>query len=336
MALLKPLFEIVPVMPTPQHVPVRGRRLPVEGEKARQPVLAPPPSPAVAEGIERTYWVQVLEYLQGGGGLSLMISGILHAILLALLAIPVFQILKQEQVITSVVQGDSGDGLAIGDPGGMELSLAQIEPPQGNPLQNLLIEGPAQTISMLPSLNPSDLPSAPASGKGGKGKGMGTGFGDGMGGTGGIRLIEPPNAIRAGSFSVWAWPIIGQDIKGRLLHGEAGSSPAVLQPYHIVIRLKVPEGKKNVNLADFSGRVMGSDSYVQKIPQDAWFYNGSGDLVRARTGRSIPVINGTAELLIRVPGAGTVAVKDTITVSTRLTDEEQKIELQFQDRQKIQ
>lgn len=268
--------------------------------------------------------------------MSLLISAALHGVLLALLAIPVFQILKQDHVITSIVQDPSNGGLTMGDPGGMEMALTRVEPVSGNPLQNLLIDAPATVPSMLPELNPSDLPSAPGvigkGGRGGKGKGMGTGIGDGIGGEGGIRIMEPPNAVRAGSFSVWAWPIIGQDVKGKVLHAEPGSSPAVLQPYHIVIRLKVPEGKKSVNLSDFSGRVVGSDAYTQKIPQDAWFYNAGGDLVRARTGRAIPVFEGTAELLIRVPGAGAAAVKDSITVATRLTDEEQQIELQFQDR----
>jgi len=323
-------------MSTPPPVPVRGRRLRVEARKEPIPRSIPiadvPPPP----GIERTYWVQAWEYLNGDGGLSLLISFTFHGILLALLAIPVFGILKQQEpIITSIVQGDAGDGLAMGAPGGMEMSLAQIAPPQGNPLENLLIEGPAQTVSMLPALNPSDLPTAPESGKsgrGGKGNGQGTGFGNGPGGEGGLRIIEPPNAVRAGSFSVWAWPIIGNDVKGNVLHGDAGSAPAVLQPYHIVIRLRVAEGRKTVSLSDFSGQVVGSDSYTQKIPQDAWFYNQKGDLVRARSGRAIPVVDGTAEILIRVPGAGTSAVKDSITVSTRLTDEVQKIELQFKER----
>jgi len=322
-------------MPKPPPVPARGRRPRVEAEKS----LPRPPMATVPAGggMVRTYWVRVWEYLNGGGGLCLTISFGLHAILLALLAIPVFRIMQQEQsAITSIVQGsDGGDGQGIGDPGGMELSLSQLHVPSSDPLKELLIDGPAMVPTMLPSIDPSDLPTAPQAnskgGRGGKGNGRGTGIGDGMGGEGGIRIIEPPNAIRAGNFSVWCWPIVS-DVKGKVIHADPGSSPAVLQPYHIVIRLKVPEGKRTVNLSDFSGQVVGSDKYTQKIPQDAWFYNAGGDLVRARTGRSIPVFEGTAELLIRVPGAGSSLVKDSITVSSRLTDEEQKVELQFQDR----
>lgn len=319
-------------------VPARGRRPSVKGEKPLAVLATAAESPRQNSWLERTEWVRFWEYMNGGGGISLLLSFFLHVILLALLAIPVFQILKQEQTITSVVQSFDDGGLAIGDPGGMELSLANVAPPSINPMQNLLIDPSSLAPTLLPSVNPSDLPMLPGDskggkgGKGGKGKGGGFGIGDGIGGEGGIRIMEPPNAVRAGNFSVWPWPIIGNDIKGKVIHGEPGSSPAVLQPYHIVIRLKVPEGRRSVNLSDFSGQVIGSDRYTQKIPQDSWYYNAQGDLVRGRTGRSIPVIDGTAELLIRVPGAGSAAVRDSITVSSRLTDEEQKIELQFQER----
>jgi hypothetical protein len=78
--------------------------------------------------------------------------------------------------------------------------------------------------------------------------------------------------------------------------------------------------------------VVGTDGYRQKIPEDAWYFNTRGELVRARTGRQLPVINGTAELLIRVPGAATALVKDSIKVYSRTLDEEQTIELVFQPR----
>ncbi|WP_437226982.1 hypothetical protein SH661x_000113 [Planctomicrobium sp. SH661] len=320
-------------MTNPPPVPVRGRRPRVETE--RVPVQ---PAASAENGVvtlERTPWVRAWEYANGEGGASFLISFLLHLVVLGALAIPVMQQLEREETITSVIQNGDQSQLAIGDPGGMELALARIEPSSGNTFQNLLIDSTSLAPTLLPNVNPSDLPSipgVPGGGKGGRGKGGGTGIGDGIGGEGGIRIMEPPNAVRAGNFSVWAWPIIkGVGNEGRVVHGPPGSAPASLQPYHIVIRLKVPEGRKSVRLADFSGQVKGTDGYVQKIPLDAWYFNAGGDLVRARTGRSIPVIDGTAELLIRVPGAQ-AEVRDQITVASRLTEEEQQIELQFQDR----
>lgn len=325
-------------MSKPSPVPARGARPIVDGKKIRRP--SPPPSqvaPTAEEALERSEWVRFWESMNGPGGMSFLFSFFVHAILLGLLAIPVFEALNHQPVISSIIAGDGGGGGMLGeDAGGMALTLPEMKSADdSNLLNDALLEQTNLVPSLLPNLDPLMIgapmsgSTSPTSGRGGVGQGGGTSSGDGAGGAGGIRIIEPPNAVRAGSFTVFALPIIGSNTTENVKHGPAGSSPAVSQPYHIVIRMKVPDGVKSVNLNDFSGRIDGTDSYTQKIPGDAWFYTPGGKLTRARSGRAIPVIEGTAELLIRVPGATIPLVRDTIKVACRLTKEEQEIQLEF-------
>lgn len=323
-------------MPKPSPVPAQGRRPLVEGKKLNSRPT-PPTVPTPEETLEWNEWVKFWESMNGPGGMSLLFSVFVHSILLGLLAIPVFQVLNQRPNITNIISGDGGGGGMLGEEaGGMALSLPAMQSADdSNLLKDALLEQTKLTPSLLPDLDPLTIPglqngpSSPPKGRGGVGQGGGTSSGDGPGGAGGIRIIEPPNAVRAGNFTVFAMPIIGSSTTGNVKHGPPGSSPAVSQPYHIVIRMKVPEGVTSVNLNDFSGRIDGTDSYTQKIPGDAWYYTPSGKLTRARAGRSIPVIEGTAELLIRVPGATIPLVRDTIKVACRLTNEEQEIQLEF-------
>jgi hypothetical protein len=160
--------------------------------------------------------------------------------------------------------------------------------------------------------------------------------GQGNGGGGdklaGLRIAEPQNAVRVGSFSVWSWPIIGKDLKKGELFGEPGAPPKVGQEYHIVIRIHTPPDQKRLPISDLSGEVVGTDGYHQRIPDDAYYYDLGGDLVRAQKSASAPVIRGIAEILIRVPAAHRPAVKDTIKVHSKVLKEDQKIELVFQSR----
>jgi hypothetical protein len=274
---------------------------------------------------ERTFWLQFWERMNGEEGAAYGLSVVVHILLIALLAIPVFRAVQEREEFTTIVQAATDEQVVIDPSFDTEVALANpIETAAGgNELQTNLLDTMNSAAMSLPEINPGDLPSLP--GKEGK-----PGFGGE--GTSGIRIAEPRNAVRAGNFSVWPWPITGSDVRGQIAHGLPGEAPKVFQDYHIVIRLRVPKGRRTVNLSDFSGEVVGTDQYYQKIPQDAWFFNASGDLIRARTGRSLPVIDGTAELLIRVPGASTPAIQDSITVYSRLLDEEQKIQLTFRDR----
>jgi hypothetical protein len=276
--------------------------------------------------------------MNGRDGAAYLGSFLVHLLLLAALAIPVIRGLQEPELPTTILIGDQdsdaeSDTGIIGASIGTSLDLAPLQPPPNEEARQDNLQSLTHIEMGSTDIDPEQVSalrsqSAASNGTGSDNSGKGR-TGNNGSGLSGVRTAEPANVIRAGSFSVWAWPIIGKDIQGNILHAAPGSSPKVFQDYHIVIRLKVPHDRKTVRLGDFGGEVVGTDQYRQKIPQDAWFFNLNGDLIGARTGRHIPVIDGTAELLIRVPGAGTARVRDTITVTSRLVDEEQTIELVF-------
>ncbi|WP_437192606.1 hypothetical protein [Planctomicrobium sp. SH527] len=318
--------------------PSSGSKIRTEPVAAANAVSTPEVDDAPVSFLEQFHLKEIWERLNGRDGASFTFSVVLHLILISLLAIPVIQELRREEELTTVIfegEGDLPEG-AIGESIGAGIELSDLAPAEEvtPDTQAQIQEGLTAITSMnAMDVNPdliAGLKSGSANVAGGGGSG-GPAGGGGLNGTGGFgRVAEPMNAIKAGNFSVWAWPISGKDIKGQILHGEPGSAPRVFQDYHIVIRLRVPPGRSLVSLKDFSGEIRGTDNYFQKIPDDAWYFNAGGNLIRARAGRGIPVVDGTAELLIRVPPAGRPLVRDTITVESRLTEETQKIELTFQ------
>lgn len=309
-------------MRTPPPVPVTTRRLRVE-QGGIPAVEGRTSAQADPFQHEQGFWLRFWEQLNGPEGASYALSFVLHVILLALFAIPVYRSLTDKETFTTVVQNNVEDQVVIDQPVNTEAALVLPDNRGGDELKTQLLDPLSSEMAQVPDVDPAEFPSLP----GEEGK-----AGHSVAGGNGVRIAEPKNAIRAGSFSAWPWPVIGKDVRGRILHGEPGSAPKVLQDYDIVIRLKVPDGRKTVNLADFSGEIIGTDHYQQKIPQDAYYFNGRGDLVRGRTGRSIPVIDGTAELLIRVPGAGSPNIRDKIKVYSRILDETQTFELVFRAR----
>ncbi|HWL10096.1 MAG TPA: hypothetical protein VNQ76_16945 [Planctomicrobium sp.] len=319
-------------------------------ETSRPPIPAagkrPPPVPRTpstetvdtsdsdSSGFDlNSYWVRSWESLNGEAGAGYLLSAVIHLVLLGALAIPVIREMQKPEMVVTIITGDDmkSDQGIIGDSLNTGLDLALPEPSPGTDMgaPDLVQMSPGTLSSM--DVNPENFEGLKSSPGGAAASNIGAGGGKkGTGGAGtSIRVAEPTNAIRAGSFSVWPWPIIGKDVKGKIEHAEPGSSPKVFQDYHIVIRFRVPDDRKRIPLNDFSGQVVGTDKYFQKIPQDAWYFNANGELVRARTGQSIPVFDGVAELLIRVPPASRALVRDTITVASRTLKEEQTIELVF-------
>ncbi|WP_437186232.1 hypothetical protein SH668x_003379 [Planctomicrobium sp. SH668] len=268
------------------------------------------------------------------GGTSFLISLFLHIVGLGLLSIPVMKIIAREKELSTVlvnVGGDGGgDGVEIGQPIGIDLSPPSSQSSSDSFHDIPLLDSSAMSLPLPPdSLSSGIMKSAGASG-GASGEG-GEGGTSGALGTG-FRLEEPANSVKAGSFSVWSWPIIDPIVNKisnkSLKHGVPGSNPKTRQNYHVVIRMKVPADKKVVRVSDFSGTIEGSDRYKQKIPRDAYVYNDKGELKRATPGNVIPIVEGTVELLILVPGADK-AIRDEIIVKSHVTGEEQKIVLEF-------
>ncbi|MCA8996243.1 MAG: hypothetical protein KDA80_04640 [Planctomycetaceae bacterium] len=292
-----------------------------------------PPPPGVSEQLgEATpnwkrptlpWWRDFWNRLNGDEGAGFAMSFVVHLVLLGLMTIPVYRTFDEGVTYTTVVQQNDEENVQLDGPLDTLVDMPQPSSGAAADLQSRILDLDSARTDYIPDLKIADTTSA--DGDGGR-------EGSGDDGLSGLRTAAPENAIHKGSFSVWPWPIVGNLLRGGVLHAEPGASPKVRQNYHIVIRIRVPEGTRSVSLRDFSGSVEGTDSYHQKIPEDAFYYNTRGQLVRASIERRIPVIDGTAELLIRVPGASLPSIRDTIVVKSDLLGEEQKIELQFEAR----
>ena len=287
------------------------------------PDLPPLVEPVLNQSDEEsTVWDSLTSEFRGSQGMGYAISFLIHLFVLALLAIPIVRHLQNDDGFTTIIENASDEDVRFDSL--VDLSSSDEAPPEG--IDDLLAEvfDPlAQDQRLIPDLS-IDRKSRTESDSNEDGE---TGEG------GGSRIAEPENAIKVGSFSVWYWPIEGTEpLTGEIKHGIPGAAPRVGQKYSIVIRFKVPGNKQFVRLNEYSGSVVGTDGYTQKIPEDAYFYRVSGDLVKARPSHRIPVIDGTAEILIRVPGALYANVKDSIRVHSRTLDEEQTVELTFKAR----
>ena len=302
--------------------PVVKRRLDVnKGRGPRQGRFRPKAFEVLPE--EKTFWQKTVDQFNGNEGAGYAISFVVHVILLILLMIPVFNSLQGEEGFTTLVDNPVQDEVLFDAP--LDTLVASPEASSSEEKYETKLFDPTSNYERaIPQLNVSTDTSV-------KSEGNGTGA-DGT--IGGGRTAEPKNAIKVGSFSVWPWPILSGRVpgKGKIRHGIPGEFPKVRQSYHIVIRIKVPENKKFVRLSDYSGSVVGTDGYTKEIPDDASYFRASGQLVKARPNSRMPVIDGTAEILIFVPGAGFKDVRDTIKVYSRILDEEQTIELVFQAR----
>lgn len=235
------------------------------------------------------------------------------------MAIPIVPRLVEDNSFTTLVENATDEDVPLSAPIDT-LSIEPEAPAAANQFASQLLDPFSQDRRLVPVLDTANNHSEDSNAED-----------DGVGNAGeGSRIPEPENAVKVGNFSVWNWPINGSMIGPDIQHGVPGEAPKVGQHYSIVIRVKVPEDRTYVRLAEFSGSVIGTDGYEQKIPDDAWYYRRSGELVKARYTHRIPVIDGTAEIMIRVPGALRRAVKDTIHVRSRTIDEEETIELVFQ------
>lgn len=147
------------------------------------------------------------------------------------------------------------------------------------------------------------------------------------------------NAVTRGSFTAWTVP----------------EKPKPRQPYYVLIEIRVPKKfGKRYKADDLSGSIRGNDStvnakykdYEQEIPWDRKLPLLGGPTYRRHTFRIdarknwiwlnprarhkiVPVVNGTAKIAIKVPGAAVQRVKDTINIRSKLLNEKQKLEIVF-------
>lgn len=255
---------------------------------------------------------RIMQWLRTAAAAGYAMSLMLHLLLLLGMALWFFPQIKESMSITTVVESDveeiqtfdSLDDVQLDSPAGAE----EILKPQ---LTEIV---PDADLNLMETQLLQDITAADAKGDGGT-SGVGSG---------GFRLLEPKNAVKAGSFTAWTIPIA--QVPGEKT--TAGESPRPGQDYHIVIQVSVPTNRDSYLINDLSGRVIGTDGYVQIIPAQAYFQNDQGRMIHAKLGRRVPIVDGVVQIIIRVPGAEAL-VKDTININSRMLKERQTLDLVF-------
>jgi hypothetical protein len=115
----------------------------------------------------------------------------------------------------------------------------------------------------------------------------------------------PEKAVTVGSFTVWTVP----------------SDPKPFHDYYVYIQVKVPSSVATITQDDLSGRLVGTDSYVQQIGRAA---DGTDD----QWAQEFKAKGKKAILRMLVPGSYK-AVRDTIEVRSDALNEEQSISIVF-------
>ncbi len=266
------------------------------------------------DAAELTWQQRLGKWVLSRAAAAYIISLLVH--LLLLIHVPRWQS-NETNTVTTVVQGDDLLVQPFDELQDVELPVIGGQQDEANP-QQYLAENSDRELNLLEHKFLADVTAADT-----QGEDAGSGIG-----AGGFRFLEPKNAVRVGSFTAWTIPIAQRFGE----KPEAGDAPRPGQSYHIVIQVRMPDGRSNYSINDLSGKVTGTDSYVQLIPAGAWVPDEHTQaLVRVRLGRRLPVVDGVVQILIRVPGAD-AQVKDTITVKSRILKEEQTLELVFEGR----
>ncbi|MGD9853879.1 MAG: hypothetical protein AB7U20_02920 [Planctomycetaceae bacterium] len=292
------------------------------GSRPPQQPTAPPPLAVIPDEGEaintrRTPDLidRCIEWLRTTAVAGYGVSLLLHVVVLAVMALWVFPQITESRSITTVVESD------VEAPQPFDaMNDVRLEASAGR--EDIVVPQLTEVIQQDAELNVlehqflQDVTAADTQGDGGAGDV----------GSGGFRLLEPKNAVKAGSFTAWTIPIADP----RRFPGapQAGDSPRPGQDYHIVIQVKIPGNRNAYNISDLSGKVIGTDGYIQIIPAQAFVQDENGRLVLARIGRRLPVEEGVVQILIRVPGAEAL-VKDTIRVKSKLLKENQTLDLIF-------
>ncbi|MFO1006005.1 MAG: hypothetical protein U0929_08600 [Planctomycetaceae bacterium] len=267
------------------------------------------------------------EWYRGPDGSSFTISFVMHAVLLALLAIPIHQSMMKEAEEAPLIQVIDGD--ALGGPMGdiIEEPLVIAQQAKGSEEFDITqFDGQAADNNLAANALLSDT-------AGTAGTEDGNSSADVAGAVGGYLLRAPGNAVRAGKFTAFAQPIIekgfGDNRKEEL--GQPGDSPGHKQDYYIVIHIKVGAVRKTYPISDLVGTVVGTDGYRQTVPQGMFVLNPDGTPEPLKPDKRIKVTRGVVQLLVRVPG-GESGVRDQIALKSKILKEEQKLQLVFQDK----
>lgn len=317
-----------PVESAPRSAMSQSSPIPVARVRRIRPAAEGSPRVAISVGsFSPLQWLQARQvswrtwcwqFLKGEGGAGSSISLVVHLVILALLAIPVYRHLQQGSPLVTEVREAEAEQLLITT----EVDLAdQLRLPdgEGGGLAN-------DETEWLTELTPSALASTWTLNEAGPTKvaGAADAIGDAGGSAGGVRIREPANAVRRGSFTAFTVPIVGRNQTS-----EPGTSPRPGQDYYIVVQITVPGTRKIYPLRDLKGLIVGTDGYRQRVPENAFVMEEDGQLVPLAPTRSLKVVDGVVQIFIRVPGASRL-VRDEIQVQSALLRETQELALTFQ------
>jgi hypothetical protein len=235
------------------------------------------------------------------------VSLIFHTVVLGAMSAIVYHSMDDNQSITTIIT----------DADAMPIEFTEI--------MNLTVEPAGSSENQLPQLTKipitnaeaeisSSLLDSAASNAGNDGEGGDTDEGFGFV----FSMPEGGKVVSKGSFSAWTVP----------------EDPEPDKDYMIVIRIKLPEKTRLYRISDLSGKVEGSDNYVQHLPFDPTHreYGArterSGQIVELRSSSRLRVIKNHVQVMIPVKKAASL-VRDTIHVRSRMLKEDQKLEIEF-------
>lgn len=235
------------------------------------------------------------------------VSLIVHTVLLAAMSAIVYHSMDDNDAISMIIT----------DADAMPVEFTEI--------MDLQIEPAGSTQNQLPLLQQIPLPDATsdfnvnpfeAAGQTAGNDGDAGSSGGGLGFK--FNMPEGGKVVSKGSFSAWTVP----------------EDPEPRKDYMIVIRIRLPEKTRLYRISDLSGKVEGSDFYVQHLPFDpnrrdlAARTERGGQVVKLRSSDRLRVIKNHVQIMIPVKGAASL-VRDTIEVKSRMLKEDQKLEIVF-------
>lgn len=267
------------------------------------------------------------EWLIGKQGRSFAISFGVHTVILAILAIPISQHLSQSHdgpVLVEMI-----DSEIAGDPFGdlIDVPILKTETALGSEQFD------------IPQIDSQPVPdgglaanAALADSTGASGSEDGDGTADLAGAVGGYLLREPGNAVKAGRFTAFTRPIIyiGVGDKRREKFGKPGEAPQDRQPYFIVIHIRVDSWRKTYPVEDLIASVVGTDGYRQTHEEGLFVLDKKGNPLAVDRDKPVKVTKGVVQLLMRVKG-GSAGVHDNIYLKSTMSNEEQNLQLVFQE-----
>lgn len=235
------------------------------------------------------------------------VSLIVHTVLLAAMSAIVYHSMDDNQAISMIITDT--DAMPVEFTEIMDLTM---EPAGGSENQlPQLQQIPLTNADSEISVNPFEA-AGQVAGNDGEGGDTDEGFGFMF------SMPEGGKVVSKGSFSAWTVP----------------EDPEPRKDYMIVIRIRLPEKTRLYRISDLSGKVEGSDLYVQHLPFDpnrkdlvARTERG-GQIVKLRASDRLRVIKNHVQIMIPVKGAASL-VRDTINVKSRMLKEDQKLEIVF-------